>query len=184
VLEPQKILQPGKVREGGVLRPAFRLCFDPVPARAYFVPGLAREGQPMTEAETGDPVLAADFSASGLFTAVGTVHAPGAGFAAAIRDFGDVPSDPGLLQIALYAVVSNAFGVCSLRAPGIAPILRSYHAGQLAAEWRIDVPALGRFQALFTVARFEPVHDDGLTFALTLRLAGKPWFAPPGKLEV
>jgi hypothetical protein len=183
VLARQIILQSGKVREDGVLRPAFGLCFDPVPARAYFAPGLAREGRPMTGAAPGDPVLAADFSASGQFTAVGIVHAPGAALAAAIRDFGDVPSDPGLLEIALYAVVSNAFGVCSLHAPGIAPILRSYHAGQLAAEWRIDVPALGRFQALFTVARFEPVHDDGLTFALALRLAGKPRFVSPGELE-
>jgi hypothetical protein len=130
----------------------------------------------MTGKPASDPVLAADFSASGDFVTVGTMHAPGPAFAAAIRDLQDIPADPELLEIAAHCLASNAFGICTLENPGTAHILRAWLAARLAADWRIGIAGIGHFQALFTVARFEPVQDDERAFALGLRLAGKPGF--------
>ena len=98
--------------------------------------------------------------------------------AAAVRDLAGNSADPELLDIAAYSLASNAFGRCVLESPLIEKILQACLAAQLAAEWRIEIPGAGVLQALFTVARFEPVNHDGRTFALGLRLAGKPAFIP------
>ncbi len=130
----------------------------------------------MTGIPPGDPILSADISVTGNFIAVGTMRAPGPALAAAIRDLQDGPADPELLEIAVYTLASNAFGVCALDSSGTAQVLRAWLEAQLAAGWRIEIPGTGRLQALFLVTRFEPVQDDGRTFALGLRLAGKPEF--------
>ncbi len=98
--------------------------------------------------------------------------------AAAVRDLAGNSADPELLDIAAYSLASNAFGLCVLDNAVIEKILHACLAAQLAAEWRIEIPGAGVLQALFTVARFEPVNHDGRTFALGLRLAGKPAFSP------
>ncbi len=132
----------------------------------------------MTAILADDLVLAADIPASGDFIAIGRVHAPSPAMAAAVHDLAGYPADPELSDIAAYSLASNAFGLCVLDSAVIEKILQACLAAQLAAEWRIEIPGAGVLQALFTVARFEPVNHDGRTFALGLRLAGKPAFSP------
>jgi hypothetical protein len=126
---------------------------------------------------TSDLVLAADISASGAFTPVGRMHVPSPALAAALRDLEESPAEPELLEIAVHSLAANATGLCILDSAGIANVLQACFAAQLAAEWRIETPGAGILQALFTVARFEPVAGADRTFALGLRLAGKPSFS-------
>ena len=135
-------------------------------------------GRLMTATLASDLALAADIPGSGDFIAIGRVHAPSPAMAAAVRDLAGNSADPELLDIAAYSLASNAFGLCVLESALIEKILQACLAAQLAAEWRIEIPGAGVLQALFTVARFEPVNHDGRTFALGLRLAGKPAFSP------
>ena len=130
----------------------------------------------MTARPASGLILAADISASEDFIAVGRMHTPSPAMAAAVRDLADNPADLEVLDIAVHALASNAFGLCVLESGGIESILQAWLAAQLVASWRMEIPGAGVLQALFTVARFEPVQDASLTFALGLRLAGKPAF--------
>ncbi len=136
----------------------------------------------MTASPSNELVLAADISASGEFAAIGRMRAPSPALAAAVRELQDNPDDPEASGIAVYSVAANAFGLCVLESAGIETVIEACLAAQLAAAWRIEIPGAGVLQALFTVARFEPVKDAGSTFALGLRLAGKPEFSPQASL--
>jgi hypothetical protein len=125
---------------------------------------------------TSDLVLATDISASGTFTAIGRMHILSPALAAALRDLEDTPADPEQLEAAVYSLAANTAGLCFLDGGDIANVLQACFAAQLAADWRIEIPGAGVLQALFTVARFEPLADGDRTFALGLRLAGKPEF--------
>ncbi len=125
---------------------------------------------------TSDLVLAADIPASGAFALVGRMHVPSPALTAALRDLEEPPADPELLEIAVHSLAANTAGLCVLDSSGIANVLQACFAAQLAAEWRIETPDGGVLQALFTVARFEPVAGADRTFTLALRLAGKPEF--------
>jgi hypothetical protein len=135
-----------------------------------------RAGRLMTASPVSDLVLAADISASGDFIAMGRMHAPCPALAAAARDLQDNPADPDPPEIQVYSLASNAAGLCILDSGDIEKVLQACFAAQLVAEWRIEIPGAGFLQAPFAVARFEPVKDAARTFALGLRLAGKPEF--------
>jgi hypothetical protein len=125
---------------------------------------------------TSDLVLSADISASGTFISLGRIHIPSPALAASLRNLEDTPADPELLEAAVYSLAANTAGLCILDSGDIANVLQACSAAQLAAEWRIGIPGAGILQALFTMARFEPMADGDSTFALGLRLAGKPEF--------
>jgi hypothetical protein len=125
---------------------------------------------------TSDLVLAADIPASGAFVPIGKMHIPGPALTAALRNLEDTPPDPELLEAAVHALAANTAGLCTLDSGDIANVLQACFAVQLAAEWRIEMPGAGILQALFTVARFELLAEESRTFALGLRLAGKPEF--------
>ncbi len=132
----------------------------------------------MTASVASDFVLAADIPASGQFIAMGRMYAPCAALVAAAQDLRDNPADPDLLEIQVYALASNASGLCILDSGDIENVLRAWLAARLVADWRIGIPGVGLLQALYAVARFEPVQDTGRTFTLELRLEGKPEFNP------
>jgi predicted secreted protein len=128
---------------------------------------------------TSNLVLAADIPASGAFAVLGRMHVPNPALAAAVRDLEEAPADPELLDTAVYSLAANMAGLCILDSRDTANVLKACFAAQLAADWRIEIPGAGVLRALFTVARFEPAADTDRTFALALRLAGKPAFAWP-----
>jgi len=82
---------------------------------------------------------------------------------------------PGSPSLAMHPRFVSLFSFAFFALTVVSP---ARLAAQLAAEWRIEIPGAGVLQALFTVARFEPVNHDSRTFALGLRLAGKPAFSP------
>ncbi len=123
-----------------------------------------------------DLILTADVSASGTFIPMGRMHIPGPALAAALRNLEDTPADPELEEAAVYTLAANIAGLCILDGGDIAGVLQACSAARIAAEWRIGIPGAGVLQALFTVARFDPVADGDRTFTLVLRLAGKPEF--------
>jgi predicted secreted protein len=125
---------------------------------------------------TSNLILAADISASETFAVLGKIHVPSPALAAAVRDLEDAPDDPELLETAVYSLAANMAGLCILNSGDTAKVLQACFAAQLAADWRIEIPGAGVLRALFTLARFEPVTDADRTFALVLRLAGKPEF--------
>jgi hypothetical protein len=125
---------------------------------------------------TSNLILAADISASGAFAVLGRMHVPSPALAAAVRDLEEAPADPELLETAVYSLAANMAGLCILNSADIAKVLQACVAAQLATDWRIEIPGVGVLRALFTVARAEAVTDANPTFALALRLAGKPEF--------
>jgi hypothetical protein len=127
---------------------------------------------------TSNLILAADISASEDFAVLGRIHVPSPALAAAVRDLEDAPGDPEFLETAVYSLAANMAGLCILNSGDIAKALQACFAAQLATDWRIEIPGAGVLRALFTLARFEPVTDADHTFALILRLAGKPEFSP------
>jgi hypothetical protein len=125
---------------------------------------------------TSNLILAADISASEAFAVLGRIHVPSPALAAAVRDLEDAPADPESLEAAVYSLAANMAGLCILNSADTAKALQACFAAQLATDWRIEIPGAGVLRALFTLARFEPVTDADRTFALILRLAGKPEF--------
>jgi hypothetical protein len=125
---------------------------------------------------TSDLVLTADISASDTFAAIGRMHVPSPALTAALRDLEETPADPEQLEIAIHSLAANTAGLCILDSGDIANLLLACLSAQLAIEWRIEIPSAGVLQALFIVTRFEPAAGADRTFALGLRLAGKPEF--------
>jgi hypothetical protein len=123
---------------------------------------------------TSNLILAADISASEAFAILGRIHVPSPALAAAVRDLEDAPGDPEFLETAVYSLAANMAGLCILNSGDTVKALQACFAAQLATDWRIEIPGAGVLRALFTLARFEPVTDAERTFALILRLAGKP----------
>jgi hypothetical protein len=123
---------------------------------------------------TSNLILAADISASEAFAVLGRIHVPSPALAAAVRDLEEAPGDPESQETAVYSLAANMAGLCILNSADTAKVLQACFAAQLATDWRIEIPGAGVLRALFTLARFEPVTDADRTFALILRLAGKP----------
>ena len=109
----------------------------------------------MTASLASDAILAADISASGDFIAVGRRPAQAPRWQPP-RGTWPQSLDPDRLNIAVYSLASNAFGLCVLDGGDIEAILQACLATQLVAVWRLEIPGTGLLQALFTVARFEP----------------------------
>jgi hypothetical protein len=122
----------------------------------------------------GGFVLSADIPATGRFIPLGIMSAPCRPFLAAAQDLQNEAGDPLAREILTYGLASNLAGLTVLAAPSTQTALRACLFAKLVSEWRIAIPKIGVLQALFTIARLEPVQNAEGVFELALRLAGKP----------
>jgi len=127
----------------------------------------------MTTRRSSELILAADFSSSGTFSAVGVVREPSLALSVAVRDLFLYREDPELKPVITHVLASRIAGRCSIKGAQVQRALAQSLAARLALEWKITVPALGSVRALFLVTRLEKAERTGL-FDLVLQLASRP----------
>ena len=129
----------------------------------------------MTTRPASELNLAADFSCSGTFSAVGVIREPTLALSVAIRDLALYREDPELKPVITHVLATRVAGRCSIRSAHIRRALLDSMASRLALEWKVTIPAIGAVRALFLVTRLEKTGEGDL-FDLVLQLASKPSF--------
>ena len=129
----------------------------------------------MTTRRASEPTLAADFSCSGTFSAVGVICEPTLALSVAIRDLLLYREDPELKPVITHVLATRVAGRCSIRSARIRRALVESMAARLALEWKITIPTIGAVRALFLVTRLGKTGEADL-FDLVLQLASKPSF--------
>ena len=119
--------------------------------------------------------LAADFSGSETFSAVGMIREPSLALNVAVGDLFRYRENPELKPVITHVLATRVAGRCSIKSPQIQRALAQCMAARLAMEWKITVPAIGHVRALFLVTRLEKAERSGL-FDLVLQLASQPCF--------
>ncbi|MFZ1106751.1 MAG: hypothetical protein WAN43_00195 [Rhodomicrobium sp.] len=126
----------------------------------------------MTPRQSSDLTLAADYSGSGAFSAVGMLL-PSFALDAAMGRFRLYRGDPKKRPVLIHALATKIVGRCFLESAEAERALFECFAARLAAEWTVTMPALGILRALFLIERLERSELEGL-FDLVLQLAGQP----------
>jgi len=129
----------------------------------------------MTTRRATELNLAADFSCSGTFSAVGVIREPTLALSVAIRDLLLHRGNPELKPVITHVLATRIAGRCSIRNARIRRALLESMAARLALEWKITIPTIGTVRALFLVTRLGKAGDADL-FDLVLQLASKPSF--------
>ncbi len=119
--------------------------------------------------------LAADFSCSGKFSAVGVVRELSLALSVAIRDLLRYREDPELKPVVAHVLATRVGGRCSVRSAPIQRALADAMAARLALDWKITIPTVGCVRALFLVTRLEKTAQPDV-FDLGLQLASTPSF--------
>jgi len=129
----------------------------------------------MTTRRASELNLAADFSCSGTFSAVGVIREPTPALTVAIRDLLLYRDNPELNPVTVHVLATRVAGRCSIRSAPIRRTLAESMVARLALEWKITLPAIGAVRALFVVTRLGKTDESNL-FDLVLQLASKPSF--------
>ena len=129
----------------------------------------------MTTRRASELNLAADFSCSGTFSAVGIIREPTLALSVAIRDLVLYLEDPELKPVIGHVLATRVAGRCSIRSAHIRRTLLESMAARLTLEWKITIPTIGAVRALFLVTRLRKTGEGDL-FDLVLQLASKPSF--------
>ena len=129
----------------------------------------------MTTRGASELNLAADFSCSGTFSAVGVIREPTLALSVAIRDFLLYRENPELKPVITHVLATRVAGRCSIRSAHIRRVLAESMVARLALEWKITIPAIGAVRALFVVTRLGKTAEAN-QFDLVLQLASKPSF--------
>ena len=129
----------------------------------------------MTTRRASELNLAADFSCSGTFSAVGVIREPTLALSVAIRDLLLYLENPELKPVITHVLATRVAGRCSIRSAYIRRVLVEGMAARLALEWKITIPTIGAVRALFLVTRLGKAGEANL-FDLALQLASKPSF--------
>jgi len=145
----------------------------------------------MTSRRASELILAADFSGSGTFSAVGAVREPSFALSVAVKDLLTHRENPELKPVLVHVLATRIAGVCSIACPSIWRALTDCMAARLALEWKITIPAIGSVCALFLVTRLEKAGQPDLC-NLALQLASRPSFdaaqpqavAPPRRFGI
>ncbi len=119
--------------------------------------------------------LAADFSCSGRFSAVGVVRDLSLALSVAIRDLLRYREDPELKLVVTHVLATRMSGRCGIRSAQIQRALVDAMSARLALEWKITIPTIGCVRALFLVTRLEKTAQPDV-FDLGLKLASTPSF--------
>ncbi len=122
---------------------------------------------------SGDFALAADFSCTGNFIAIGRMLAPVPALAGAVQSMANGAANPAAQDLPVHSLVANICGLCVL-APGIETALHEALAVRLVLEWRIAFPAAGALSALYLLTRLKAAKNAPGMFELALQLASKP----------
>ena len=145
----------------------------------------------MTSRRASELILAADFSGSGTFSAVGAVREPSFALSVAVKDLLTHRENPELKPVVVHVLATRIAGVCSIASPSIWRALTDCLAARLVLEWKITIPAIGSVCALFLVTRLEKADQPDLC-NLALQLASRPSFdaaqpqavAPPRRFGI
>jgi hypothetical protein len=129
----------------------------------------------MTTRGASELNLAADFSCSGTFSAVGVINEPTLALSVAVRDLLLYREDPELKPVITHVLATRVAGRSSIRNARVRRTLLESMASRLALEWKITIPAIGAVRALFLVTRLEKTGEGDL-FDLVLHLASKASF--------
>jgi hypothetical protein len=129
----------------------------------------------MTTRDASELNLAADFSCSGTFSAVGVIREPTLALSVAIRNFLLYRENPELKPVITHVLATRVAGRCSIRSAHIRRVLAESMVARLALEWKITIPAIGAVRALFVVTRLGKTAEAN-QFDLVLQLASKPSF--------
>jgi hypothetical protein len=129
----------------------------------------------MTTRRASELTLAADFSCSGTFSAVGVIREPTLALSVAIRDLLLYREDPELKPVVIHVLATRVAGRCSIRSANIRRALLESMASRVALEWKVTIPTMGAVRALFVVTRLGKTGEADL-FDLVLHLASKPSF--------
>ncbi len=129
----------------------------------------------MTTRGASELNLAADFSCSGTFSAVGVIREPTLALSVAIRDFLLYRENPELKPVITHVLATRIAGRSSIRSAHIRRALAESMVARLALEWKITIPAIGAVRALFVVTRLGKTAEAN-QFDLVLQLASRPSF--------
>ncbi len=131
-----------------------------------------------------DLVLAADIFGTGVFVAIGIIHEPAIGLAAAIRELENGQADPYVRTVLVNALAARISGHCIIRSAEAEAVAQASLLGQIVMEWRISIPKTGTVQALFVVKKLVGMGTPLRRFDLALQLAGRPAFTPLQQKEL
>jgi len=135
----------------------------------------------MSTRRASELILAADFSGSGKYSAVGILRQPSLSLSVAIGDLRLQQDNPALRNALIRAVASRVAGRCRIENRLAERALMRCMPMRLTVEWKITIPAIGSLNALFLTTRFEKAGQTDL-FDIVLQLAGRPAFeALPGE---
>ena len=116
----------------------------------------------MTTRRASELNLAADFSCSGTFSAVGVIREPTLALSVAIRDLLLYRENPELKPVIIHVLATRVAGRCSIRSAHIRRALAESMAARLALEWKITIPTIGTVRALFLVTRLGKTAEANL----------------------